>query len=50
MWCPNDFRRMHSVKLRQDKFEAEHYDKDQVARLNEGKQTINSGRWVNQSY
>ena len=22
MWCPNDFRRMHSVKKRQDEMEA----------------------------
>ena len=27
MWCPNDFRRMHSLKKRRDDLEAEVYDK-----------------------
>ena len=37
MWCPNDFRRLHSVWKRKADFDAENYDKDVVDKINSQK-------------
>lgn len=40
MWCPPDFRRVHSDKRRTEKIERELYDPEIVERINRDKQTI----------
>ena len=34
MWCPPDFRRIHSQKRRKDKMDAQIYDKEWVDKIN----------------
>jgi hypothetical protein len=46
MWCPNDFRRMHSVQKRKADLDAEMYDKELVDKINANKQYLGSGKWV----
>lgn len=46
MWCPADFRRIHSAKYAKDKMEAQVYDKAWVDKVNEQKSIIRGGRWV----
>ena len=47
MWCPNDFRRMQSVKRRADDMDALNYEKTYVDNISERNNTISGGRWVN---
>lgn len=44
MWCPPDFRRIHSHNRRKEKIDAEIYDAEWVRKLNVGKQTVNPDR------
>jgi hypothetical protein len=46
MWCPNDFRRMHSVQKRKTDMDEQMYDKDLVAKINAKKQNLSQGKWV----
>ena len=46
MWCPNDFRRMHSHKKRVDDMNASLYDKEFVDKVNKEKQRVSSGHFV----
>ena len=46
MWCPNDFRRVHSQLKRRAALDGELYDKESIDKLNKEKQTITTGRWV----
>ena len=46
MWCPGDFRRMHSVWKRKNDLEEEIYDNDFVAKINSQRATISKGHWV----
>ncbi len=45
MWCPPDFRRIHSQRRRKDKIDAQLYDPDWVQSINIDKQTIKSGHY-----
>ena len=45
MWCPVDFRRIHSQIRRKHKIDAQIYDQDWVERLNIEKQTLTSGHY-----
>ena len=47
MWCPGDFRRVHSFKKRKDDLDSELYNKEYVDRINSEKQRIGKGHWVN---
>ena len=40
MWCPNDFRRIHSVLKRKDDLEREIYDKDYVNKINSERASV----------
>ena len=46
MWCPADFRRIHSMRYAKAKLDSEMFDKAWVDKINESKQTIKGGRWV----
>jgi hypothetical protein len=46
MWCPNDFRRMHSVQKRKADLDEQMYDKELVDKINANKQYLNRGKWV----
>ena len=46
MWCPNDFRRMHSVLKRKADLDEQMYDKELVAKVNADKQYLSKGKWV----
>ena len=46
MWCPQDFRRMHSVWKRKRDLENEIYDKELVDKINSERATISKGHWV----
>jgi hypothetical protein len=45
MWCPTDFRRIHSAQRRKQKIDAEIYDDDYVQKVNIDKQTLKSGHY-----
>ena len=45
MWCPPDFRRVHSQKRSKDKIDAQLYDPEWVQKVNIDKQTIKSGHY-----
>ena len=45
MWCPPDFRRMHSQMRRKNKRDEELYDVDLLAKLNYEKQAIRTGHF-----
>lgn len=45
MWCPPDFRRIHSNKRRKEKIDAEIYDAEWVNRVNRERQGIHSGHY-----
>jgi len=46
MWCPNDFRRVHSFKKRRDDLEAATYDKAWVDRINSEKALVLKGKHI----
>jgi hypothetical protein len=46
MWCPNDFRRMHSVMKRKSDLDDQMYDKELVDKINADKQYLYTGKWV----
>ena len=43
MWCPVDFRRVHSEKRRKDKIDAQIYDPEMVNKVNRERQIIKTG-------
>jgi hypothetical protein len=45
MWCPADFRRIHSNLRRKNKIDNEMYDVDYLARLNYEKQALRDGHF-----
>ncbi len=45
MWCPPDFRRIHSQMRRKSKIDAELYDPAWVEKVNQDKQTIKTGHY-----
>jgi hypothetical protein len=49
MWCPNDFRRIHSQLKRRRDLEDEMYDKEDLDAISERNNTITGGRWVQRS-
>ena len=46
MWCPNDFRRMHSAWKKRGDLESEIYDKAMVDKINSERAYISQGHWV----
>ena len=50
MWCPNDFRRIHSHLKRKGDLDAELFEKEYVDKINKSKQTLSTGRWVSKEY
>ena len=46
MWCPADFRRFQSAQKRKDEMDEQVYDKEWVDKVNESKQSVKGGRWV----
>ena len=46
MWCPNDFRRLQSVRKRRSDLENEIYDKSMVDKINSERASISKGKWV----
>lgn len=46
MYCPNDFRRIHSVLKRQKDLDEEMYDKAQLDAISERNNTISEARWA----
>ena len=45
MWCPTDFRRIHSAQRRKQKIDAELYTDDFVESVNIDKQTLKTGHY-----
>jgi hypothetical protein len=45
MWCPPDFRKIHSQKRRKQKLDDQLYDADWLAKLNIDKQTLKTGHY-----
>ena len=45
MWCPPDFRRVHSQSRRKQKIDGDLYDAQWVEQVNVGKQTLKSGHF-----
>ncbi len=45
MWCPVDFRRVHSQIRRKNKIDSEMYDAEWVKKVNNDKQTLKSGHY-----
>jgi hypothetical protein len=45
MWCPTDFRRMHSQQRRKEKIDAQIYTDDFVQAINIDKQTNKTGHY-----
>ena len=43
MWCPVEFRRLHTAKRSKQQLDESMYDAQWVAQVNEMKQTINKG-------
>ena len=46
MWCPNDFRRIHSHRKRQSDIHNEMYDKAHVDQINSDRAYISSGHFI----
>ena len=47
MWCPNDFRRIHSALKRKEDLDAQMYpDKSLIEHISERNNTLKGGRWV----
>lgn len=45
MWCPPDFRRIHSMEKSKEKIDKEMYDPEWVQKVNSDKQTIKHGHY-----
>ena len=43
MWCPTEFRRLHTAKRSKQQLDESMYDKDWLAGVNKAKQTISTG-------
>ena len=46
MWCPKDFRRIHSHLKRKEDMQNEMYDKQQVDTINSQRALVTVGRYV----
>ena len=46
MWCPNDFRRMHSQWKRRADIESEMYDKEMVDKINSERAFVGGAKFA----
>ena len=46
MWCPPDFRHIHSTMKRKEQVDKELYDEEWVRRVNKEKQSVRSGHFA----
>ena len=49
MYCPGDFRRMHSYFKRRNDIQEQLYTKEEVDNISKFKNTINYARWSHQA-
>ena len=45
MWCPIDFRRIHSNRRRKNNIDSQMYDEDWVEKVNIDRQTLKNGHF-----